>query len=170
MVLIRTFVQDLVTDKIVWQDEYRVEDNITNIDFQSFWRERHTMVNRQLKKYGIKRVNNMKFESNYGYTYKNNTYIIESKNKSRFYKDWGMKFLERSEISIGTKNLGMKIIDSRNYKSEHLIARKGIGFIPLGSGDRVAVVVANVQRGWEGPPHNLSYDIVGASLRVGFKY
>ena len=80
-----------------------------------------------------------------------------------------MKFLEHSTITLGTKNLGSKIIDSKTYKEEQVLARKAIGFIPLGNSDRVAVVVANVHRGWEGPPHNLSYDIVGASLRVGFK-
>jgi len=167
MVLIRTFIQDLVTDKIVWKDEYRVEENITDIDFQSFWKERHESVEDKLKKYAIKFTKNMKFEPNF-HSYKNNLYLVESRNKRKFYKDWGMSFLESSVISLGTKNLGMKIIDSRRYKGDHLIERQAIGFIPLGKSDRVAVVVAKVQRGWEGPPHNLSYDIVGASLRVGF--
>ena len=169
MVLIRTFVQDLVTDKMVWQDEYRVEENITNIDFKSFWKERRVTINSKLKKYGIKPFKNLKFEPN-SYKYNNNFYSLDSISKSTFHKDWGMKFLDSSIIMLGTKNLGMKTIDSRAYKGEHLLSRKAIGFIPLGESDRVAVVVANVHRGWEGPPHNLSYDIVGASLKVGFKY
>jgi len=168
MVLIRTFVQDLVTDKILWKDEYRVEDNITNIDFKSFWQERHVAITNKLKEYGIKPFKNLKFEPK-DYTYKNNSFSLDSISKSTFRKDWGMKFLDSSIITLGTKNLGVKTIDSRVYKEEYLLARKAIGFIPLDNSDRVAVVVANAQRGWEGPPHNLSYDIVGASLRVGFK-
>ena len=168
MVLIRTFIQDLVTDKIVWKDEYRVEENITNMGVKSFWKERGGIIENKLKKYAINTTKNMKFEKNY-HSYKDNIYFVESHDKRRFYKDWGMSFLESSVISLGAKSLGMKTIDSRVYKGEHLIARQAIGFIPLGESDRVAVVVANVRRGWEGPPHNLSYDIVGASLRVGFK-
>jgi len=168
MVLIRTFIQDLVTDKIVWKDEYRVEENISKIDFKSFWKERHETIEHKLKEYAIKPSNNMKFEPKY-HGYKDNLYLVESHNKRKFYKDWGMSFLESSIISLGAKNLGMKTIDSRVYNGEHLIARQAIGFIPFEESDRVAVVVANVHRGWEGPPHNLSYDIVGASLTVGFK-
>jgi hypothetical protein len=168
MVLIRTFVQDLVSDKIVWQDEYRVEENISNIDFKSFWRERHVTIANKLKQYKIKPFKNLKFEPKY-YTFKNNTFLLNSVYKSSFRKDWGKKFLDSSSITLGTKNLGIKTIDSRVYTDEHILARKAIGFIPLGESDRVAVVVANIHRGWEGPPHNLSYDIVGASLKVGFK-
>ncbi len=168
LVQIETFIQDLVNDKIIWKDEYRVEENLSNIDMKSFWKERATKIQAKLKEYGIKPFENAVFKPN-SYIYKNNQYSLWSKSKSSFRKDWGMKFLESSTITLGTKNLGEKIIDSKTYKDEQILARKAIGFIPLGNSDRVAVVVANVQRGWEGPPHNLSYDIVGASLRVGFK-
>ncbi len=26
-----------------------------------------------------------------------------------------------------------------------------------------------LRRGWEGPPHNLGYEVVGAHLTIGFK-
>jgi len=168
MVLIRTFIQDLVTDKILWQDEYRVEENITNIDFKSFWEERHVNINSKLKAYGIKLFKNLKFEPN-SYRYNNNFYSLDSTSKSTFRKDWNIEFLDSSIIMLSAKGKGSKVIDTQHYKKSYLLARKAIGFIPLGKSDRVAVVVANIHRGWEGPPHNLSYDIVGASLRVGFK-
>jgi len=168
MVKIETFIQDLVTDKILWKDEYRVEDNISNIDIKSFWKERASRIHAKLKEYGIKPFENAYFKPNF-YNYKNNYYSLGSKSKSSFRKDWGMKFLDSSTITLGTKTLGVKTINRKTYKNEHILARKAIGFIPLGNSERVAVVVANVHRGWEGPPHNLSYDIVGANFRVGFK-
>ena len=168
MVKIETFIQDLISDKILWKDEYKVEDDLKNIDIKSFWKERASKIEAKLKEYGIKPFRNAEFKPNF-YNYKNNYYSLSSKSKSKFRKDWGMTFLERSTITLRATNLGVKTIDSRSYKDEHILARKAIGFISLGNSERVAVVVANVHRGWEGPPHNLSYDIVGASLRVRFK-
>jgi len=168
LVSITTYVQDLVTDKIIWKDEYNLDTPIGKNDIEDFWKKKKNSIGQKLNTYGIKPFNRAQFFSK-NYFYKNQNFSLTSSDTSSFHKDWGMKFLDNSVIRLGTKNLGMKTIDSHVYKDEHLIARKAIGFIPLGKSDRVAVVVANVHRGWEGPPHNLSYDIVGASLKVGFK-
>ncbi len=168
IVLIRTFVQDLVTDKILWKDEFKFEGDISTIGFKDFWASKSTLISKKIKEYGIKPFKNLKFEPN-SYRYNNNFYSLDSMSKSTFRKDWDMEFLDSSTIMLSAKGKGSKVIDTQHYKKSYLLACRAIGFIPLGGNDRVAVVVANVQRGWEGPPHNLSYDIVGASLKVGFK-
>ena len=165
--LTKTFIQDLVNDKILWEDKYE-EENLSLMGMDVFWKKRATKIQAKLKEYGIKPFENALFKPN-AYNYKNNQYRLWSKSKNSFRKDWGMEFLGSSTIILGSKNLGDKVIDKQTYKDEQILARKAIGFIPLGDSDRVAVVVANVYRGWEGPPHNLDYEIVGASLRVGFK-
>ncbi len=168
MVLIRTFVQDLVTDKILWEDEFKFEGDISTIGFKDFWVSKSALISKKIKEYGIKPFKNIKFEPN-SYRYNNNFYSLDAMSKSTFRKDWDMEFLDSSTIMLSAKGKGSKVIDTQHYKKSYLLARRAIGFIPLGGNDRIAVVVANVQRGWEGPPHNLSYDIVGASLKVGFK-
>jgi hypothetical protein len=59
------------------------------------------------------------------------------------------------------------------YKGEELYSA------PLDSGlagllkspyeNRVAVVALNVNRGWEGPPHTVAVQVVGADLGKGFR-
>ena len=169
IVLIRTFVQDLVTDKILWKDEFRVENEITGVNFKSFWAKKSTLISKKLSEYGIQSFKNLHFK-NETYLYGKETFSLNSETTSSFQKDWGTAFLDSSTIILSAKGKGQKVIDRRHYKDEQLLARKAIGFIPLSkSADRVAVVVANVHRGWEGPPHNLGYEIVGASLKIGFK-
>ena len=169
MVLIRTFVQDLVSDKILWKDEFKVENEIEGVDFKSFWRKKRILISKKLKEYGIESYKKLSFE-NKTYTYGKEIFSLVSEDTSIFHQNWGQDFLDSSTIMLNTKNKGYKVIDNRHYNKEHILARKAIGFLPLSpNGTRVAVVVANVHRGWEGPPHNLSYDIVGASLTVGFK-
>ena len=167
MVLIRTFIQDLVTDKILWQDEFKVEGEIRGVNFKSFWAKKSTLISTKLKEYKIQSIKKLYFE-NEAYHYGKDVFSLNSKSTSTFHKDWGTSFLDSSTILLNKKRKGYKVIDRQHYTGTHILARKAIGFIPL-EGSRIAVVVANVHRGWEGPPHNLSYDIVGASLTVGFK-
>jgi len=170
MVQIKTFIQDLVTDKILWQDEYRVEENITNIDFKSFWREKRQKILEQLNQHKLHYSNQLTLYGEKLY-YKHDALFLSSKSQKSYQKDWGLEFLDSSTISLRSEKKGEKVLNRKYYKGEHVLAREPIGYIPLGErgSRRVAVVVATLHRGWEGPPHTISYDIVGANLDVGFK-
>jgi len=169
MVYIETIVQDLVTDKILWRDEFKTEENIQNVNFKTFWKSKESTIEKRLKSYGIEPFENTKVEGD-SIRYDGYGFIVYSENSSYFVKDWNSNFLKNSAIYIDSKSKGRKRIDFKTYKDSHLLDRKPIGFLSLGKNSkRTAVLVVNVTRGWEGPPHNIGYEVVGANLGVGFK-
>ena len=171
IVHIETIIQDLVTDKIIWHDDFRKEDDITNVTFKSFWEERHTKILEKLREHDMQIDNSLQLYQEKLY-YKHDALFISSKSKKIHKKDWGsILFLRNSTIYLRSEKKGQKIIDQKSYNGEYFLDRKPIGYIPLGArgSKRVAVVVAKLHRGWEGPPHNIGYAIVGANLAVGFK-
>ena len=170
MVKIETVIQDLVTDKILWRDEFKREGNISNIDFSMFWKEKKESISQQLKYYLIHPSSSNVALSSCLFNYKNEKLQLHSLTDTSYSKDWDIHFVKDSKIVLSSNKKGEKVIDIKNYKSSHLLDRQAIGYIRLGEdSSRVAVVVANLHRGWEGPPHLIGYDIVGASLDVGFK-
>jgi hypothetical protein len=169
IVHIETIIQDLVTDKIVWRDNFKKDRG--DIDFKSFWDKNHKRVLDKLSKYKIHFDNHLHFYRDH-LGYMGDTLFLSNDSAKSPKKDWGsMLFLDSSTIYIHSKRYGEKIINQKSYNNEHILERKPIGYITLGtkSKKRVAVVVATLRRGWEGPPHNIIYEIIGANLAKGFR-
>ena len=170
MVHIVTFIQDLVTDKVLWSHEFAREGNISNVDFKSFWKEDGQKILEKLSNYKMQYSNKLNFYKEKLY-YKHDALFLSSKSTKSYQKDWALDFLNSSTIYLRSKKHGQKVLDKKHYDGEHILKREPIGYIPLGErgSRRVAVIVSTVHRGWEGPPHNISYEIIGANLAVGFK-
>ena len=169
MVYIKTIVQDLVSDKVLWSHEFKREDNISNTDFNLFWKESNQEILQKLNHYNMYYNNALPIYQEKLY-YKHDALFLTSKSQKSYQKDWGMEFLNSSTIYLRSEKHGQKILNQKKYNGEHVLARKVLGYMPLGErgSRRVAVVVATVHRGWEGPPHKIEYEIVGANLAVGF--
>ena len=167
---IETYIQDLITDKIVWKDIFRTGENVENINFKTFWEDNHKKIEGKLNEYKIYPFKEFAFKTG-SISYANEMFTLSSNVTKYYAKNWDLNLLDTSTIYIHSKQRGKKIIDKKSYKhSSYLLERKAIGFFSLGKENRrVAVVVATVNRGWEGPPHVIGYEIVGASLSVGFK-
>ncbi len=169
MVHIETFIQDLITDEIVWRDEFKKEDNITDVNFKSFWNEHHQTVTNSMRQYNIASDNLFSLQTDEPH-YHNDTLKLTSKTEKEYYKDWGIQFVKSSTLYLSSKQKGQKTIDTKSYKDSHLLEREILGFLNIEKGNkRIAVIVANLYRGWEGPPHVLGYEMIGASLSIGFK-
>jgi len=168
MIHIETLIQDLVTDEIVWRDEYKIEENITHINFKTFWDERHKRIENQLSQQNIPFDNHFSLKTG-ALHYRNDRLKPTSKTEKEYNKDWGIEFVKNSTLYLTSKLKGQKIINQKSYKDSHLLEREILGFLPIKGSRRIAVIVANLYRGWEGPPHVIGYEIIGASLSVGFK-
>jgi len=170
IVKIETVIQDLVTDKIVWRDEFKREENISDVDFSTFWKERRSTLIEKLKSYKIHPFSSTLQLHSDKLDYNKDQFQLGSFTDTSYSKDWDIHFVEHSKILLTSKEKGEKVIDNRDYNSSYILDRQAIGYIRLEEdNNRVAVVVANLYRGWEGPPHLIGYDIIGASLEVGFK-
>lgn len=167
-------IQDLVTDKIVWKYNYRKDMGKLHVSnrkdgFKKFWAQKSKLINSKLNHYHIGKFKKMPKVKQIFMRYKNYMVDTYESNKKRYSKDWGRKFLTESTIYISSKSKGHKIINHQRYKlPSYIIARKPLGGIALGDGKRQAIIVGKVGQGWEGAL-NLTYEVVGANLAVGFK-
>lgn len=161
-------VQDLIKDKIVYNKRFKVDDPNGKYRFKDYWRLKRVMITKVLKKYAIQRKKIL-FYPNRLFC-RGDRYSMSSKSKKVFNSDFQTRFLLSSKIYIHSKNRGTKRINSKGWKQpSYVLARKPIGFLKLGQSKRVAILVATITRGWEGPPHNLRYEVAGAHLSRGFR-
>jgi len=170
IVHIETFIQDLVSDTIVWKNSYRIENYKKRPNFKTFWKTKHNKIEKQLNIYGIK-PSAITLQTGQHF-YKKDSFTLSSKMATYYSEDWASNFLNTSTIYINSKKRGRKTINEEFYKnaSSDSLARKPMAFLPSSNtSKRVAILVGTVKRGWEGPPHNLTYEIVGANLSVGFR-
>ncbi|CAA6824437.1 MAG: Unknown protein [uncultured Sulfurovum sp.] len=169
LVKVETFIQDLVNDEIVWKDVYEKETYNNDVSFSIYWTSKKALIAKKLEHYGLTSFNAPRLERGVIH-YQNDVLRLNSSVKKSWSKDWASSFLEQSTIFLHSKLQGEKRVNFQKYVvPSHILDRKPIGYIKLDENNkRIAIVVAKVQRGWEGPPHNISYEFVGANLKVGF--
>ena len=168
-VSMETVIQDLVTDKIIWSNSFRDEHDTNPADFKTFWKKRQYLIEKQLSAFKIKPLKDTILTTGV-HLFSFDQFTLSSKVATHYEKDWSSNFLDVSSIYIHSKKQGQKTINEKNYnKDSHVLARKPMGFFASEENyKRVAILVGTVSRGWEGPPHNLSYEIIGANLSMGF--
>ncbi len=64
-------------------------------------------------------------------------------------------------MSIDTHPLGY-------FDGSPILSEKILGYLPNLVGDRIAIILVTVSRGWEGPPHVSTTEFIGADLEKGF--
>ena len=85
----------------------------------------------------------------------------------------GMERVKSVVLEFSSPRLGKKSLYMAEYKSDDMyvspldVAVAGVFKSPFEN--RVAVVMINVERGWEGPPHTVDIRIAGADLVTGFR-
>jgi hypothetical protein len=85
----------------------------------------------------------------------------------------GNRRVRKLDLQLLTPTLGKKSLYSKEYKGDDLWVSP-LDSIVAGAfkspyENRIAVLMLNVNRGWEGPPHSVDVQIVGADLTTGFR-
>ncbi|KXK01584.1 MAG: hypothetical protein UZ17_ACD001001810 [Acidobacteria bacterium OLB17] len=166
-------VQDLVTDKVLWElkvsgDEGQSGDDAEIKDIRSLWRLRSALINEKLNEYRIAagrfallplkfRIGGKRFEIETG--------VVQSKDAD------GNSRSERAMIDLRRGKAAVKRIATLVYDADAFLQPLDvdtIGAIKSPFEDRVAVLAVEVFRGYEGPPHTARIKLIGASLTAGF--
>ena len=167
---IETYIQDLISDEIIWQDRFRAQKDATDVNFKKFWEQNKNRIEMELNRHHINPFKKIWLKTE-PISYKSKTFSLNSDTQNFYVKDLNLYLVNRSTISIKTKERGEKIINKKEYdQSSYLLDRKAIGFIPLGHNNkRTAVVVATIYyNNEEGSSPIISYEIIGANLAMGF--
>jgi hypothetical protein len=168
---------DLRTDKVVWEFKNNWQDRLdekgTPIvdDMQKLWKRNEAMFVEKLREHGIEQVARFSLlpaifrSAAKSYTAK----VTRTKGTD----DDGRVRISKMSLDLTSPTLGKKSLYSAQYPGDKMYvspldaAVAGVFISPFEK--RAAVVMINVQRGWEGPPHTVEPQIAGADLVNGFK-
>jgi hypothetical protein len=169
---LNVYVQDLVTDKILWQDKYQSEPESTT-DIQSFaayWQANQAKMEAQLQKYKIKQVNDsVLFAGSISNKDDRLDYVVQKKLKGQ--PDLGnLAMVTEYQVTVTSEKLGSKTVHKEKITNNaRILDVDVIGYLRGDDEERVALLIAGVRRGWEGPPHTTWFKVVGTNVKRGFK-
>lgn len=169
---LNVYIQDLVTDKILWQDKYQSKPE-TNTGIQSFpgyWQANQAKMKTLLEKYGIKQSGeSVLFAGAINNNDDRIDYIVKKTLKGQ--PDFGnLAMVTDYEVVVTSEKLGSKTVHKEKYKKPiSVLDVDVIGYLRGEDQKRVALLIAGVRRGWEGPPHVTWFKVVGTNIRAGFK-
>jgi len=165
-------IQDLRTDKIVWEFKYQGEEaSDISEDIETLWAKNKELFSEKLRENKIVQTAKFKMRGKTfladGKTFKAIANITEGENPG--YDD---KRVDKISLSLSNSRIGNKVIySSEDHSAEEywfMLDADVIGVLESPFEKRVAIVMAEVMRGYEGPPHTTDLRIVGADLTSGF--
>lgn len=170
-------IQDMRTDKVVWEFEYDQgkliddkgemppEDNIRKL-----WAKNRKLFSEKLAENKI--VAGSAFQlMGKTFTSSGRSYTAKSSIKMGKNSDDDDR-VSIFDITLSTPGLGSKKIytlDNTKAEYNNTLDARVMGAIRSPYENRVAIISIEVGRGWEGPPHNGNIIIAGADLTGGFR-
>jgi len=171
------FIQDMRTDKVLWEFKYSQDDDIDpktgdmlgQSDIRKLWAKNQKLFSDKLSENGI--VASRATLLGKAFTVGGRSYTAKAITKMGKNPDYGGERVDRLTFTLSSPRLGTKTLYTADHSKEEYwftLDAGVIGVIKSPFEDRVAVVGMEVNRGWEGPPHNGDVLIAGADLTSGF--
>ena len=159
-------VVDLVTDEVLLAETMR---HPTSGTINSFWAKHGAFVNDQLAARGIQRGESTvrRFPALLG-QYGGDLYEFVLARNYGSEPNFGYEGLSELTLTLIRNGVKSKRILQETWSEWHPLAAGVGGYLESPSGDRIAVILVLVQRGYEGPPHTRRVRLIGS--RVGPKF
>lgn len=166
------YIQDLVTDEILWKDNYQSVPESTQSpqSFAAYWMANEKTINEQLDKFKISKADDSALFA--GPISQGDDSLEYSINKKlRAAPDFGnIAMVSEYQVIVKSSQRGSKTVHSEKFdKLGGIMDVEVIGYLRGTDPERVALLVAGVKRGWEGPPHVTWFKVIGTNLVRGFK-
>lgn len=160
------FIQDLVTDRILWQyhfnsDRSELKDPPENPT--EMWTQKGEEFQAKMARYGIK------------WTYPKLQPLspafpeIQFQNKTKdMTAEFGTVFTTASTLTAHHAGQGQKRISSLSFPNDYVHTIEVGGFFKNPFEERAALLILKTNRGWEGLPKTLQFEVIGVHLEKGF--
>lgn len=167
-------IQDLRTDKILWEfkndPNSRVDKDGSPLedDIQKLWKRNQKLFAEKLNEHGIVPVARFAMLRR-SFSSGGKTYSAKAISKRSGDED-GLR-VKNVVFEVSSPSLGKKTVFSAQYSGEVYESPLDVGVAGAFKSpyeNRAAIIMINVQRGWEGPPHTVDVRIAGADLMKGF--
>lgn len=166
------YIQDLVTDEILWKDNYQSvpESDQGPQSFAAYWMANEKAINEQLEKFTISKVENSALYAG-PISQGDDSLKYNITKKLSAVPDFGnVAMVNEYQVIVQSAQRGSKTVHREKYdKISGIMDVDVIGYLRGSDEERVALLVAGVKRGWEGPPHVTWFKVIGTNLIRGFK-
>ena len=165
-------IQDLKTDKILWEDKYNGGETSAPEKLETItehWKTQQKLFSKKLAEFGIKPES--KFSLDFP-AFKYQKDLLTPKLVSLVKNDDGLYARGTLRITLSSKSKGRKTIYERKFDPKVVSGFLGaeiMGTLVSPYEARAAIVVVEKLRGYEGPPHTTRVRVVGATLTTGFR-
>ena len=171
--LARLVVQDMRTDKILWEHKHEGEQAETGgpkDTLASFWRKNQELFSKKLSEYGIEAGKSFALLGPQ-IDFRGDSLTPQLSIKTD--KDsLGPGQISSVRLQLDSKRRGKKVVYEEHYSNESygsLIGAKVFGYLKSPFEPLVALIMIEVHWGWEGPPHTTATRVIGSSLLNGFQ-
>ena len=169
-------IQDLRTDEVLWkfendpQSRVDAKGEIAADDIRKLWRRNQKLFNEKLREHRIvPAARSILLGSTFNAAARR--YAAKVTTRKAQDEGFGLDMVRGVKLELSSPTLGVKDIYSADYKADTYPPLDMIvaGALKSPFENRAAIVMINVYRGWEGPPHTVDVRIVGADLVKGFR-
>lgn len=169
----KLFITDLVNDKVLWSFDYNGLDDDTERPkyraMRDLWRKNRKLFSDKLNQYGIipqRPFSLLMFPINHaGDQLSANLKIEEEKDEEKRH----YSIIKKATLQVGSRRGGTKTVYEESHPEYGPLEIKVLGYLKSPYEPRVAVIIIEVWRGYEGPPHVTHIKVAGSSLTTGFK-
>ncbi|HCL56656.1 MAG TPA: hypothetical protein DHW82_06565 [Spirochaetia bacterium] len=170
-------IDNIKTQKTVWslKDQYDGEDqlegkNPAEPDFlKIYYSLKIKTVSKVLAKYKINPQSQTDLLKPDSFQVSQNNFSVKTLVKMIYIKDFEWEQVKSYQITLNKGKLKKVILSKKSHQDEGLLDFKTAGVFISPDQKYSAFLTLRMTRGYEGPPHDLSLNMVYTSLEKGFK-
>lgn len=164
-------IQDMVNDKVVWSERYTSEllEDPDSENLNTYWAANQKKFSTKLNEFGV--IASSQFDL-LGPTVGYGNDVFTPAVKVNVETDNDLEVIGDVTVRLDSKRRGSKLIHRDIYKKGEISGFRNAmiaGSLRSPFEARIAVVILEEHRGWEGPPNTTSIKVAGASLTTGFR-
>lgn len=170
-------ILDLKTDKVLWSFDYDsdfIDEEMKAKrpwSFDTLWKANEKLFSDKLREHGIEPQGRFQLLA-FPITYKGDrltpTLTTKEKENATEEESW-YGLVDKVTLQLNSRRDGKKTILEQAYPEGRPLYVGVVGYVKSPFEPRIAVVLIEIHRGYEGPPHVGQVKIAGASLETGFK-
>jgi hypothetical protein len=162
-------IQSMISDKIVYEWELDPDEGVETGSVKQMWKENQMTFAAALNEHKIIPQKDIKLLGT-EFNTEEGKFKVTIENKMETDPDFGFEVVKTTNIDIKASELGSKRIYSYTENDyNQCLGRIVQGVIKSPYEKRVAVLVKEELRGYEGPPNVVREFLVGADLERSFK-
>ena len=158
-------IQNLVTDQVLYRYDYRGDRGVDRDlygDLDALWADKSASFLRAMDRFGILPEEPPFKLGTTGF----NVAVLPQK-----FRDPGLpdsEFMSGARVDVSDPQKGKKTVARLQFPQQHVHSLEAMGYFKSPFEDRVALILVRIDRGWEGLPKVLDFEVVGVHRTLGF--